>query len=417
MNRVQRWLACTLLGGAAIAGIVGCDTKSSPTAPAVPLSRVVLAPPVDTVQVGGQVQFTATAYDTLGNAVAGVAFQWSSGDSRIFTVTGGGRVTGVEEGTAPLFVQAGGQRDTSWVTVFPDTGWVRQVSGTASELNAVFVQADGRNGVAVGAGGTIVRTTDAGATWSRPPSGTAFNLNGVWFSTTTEGWAVGNSGTVLHTSDGGQSWTRAANVGVGDVLFDVQFAGPDSGWVVGGSGLVLRTVDGGGSWQATRLPTIFALHGVAFSGPLEGWAVGVGGVIAGTHDGGDTWFITPGLTAQTLESVWRRGPDEAWAVGAQGVAPRTIVTPDSVAWELRNAGASRQLQDVHYPTDLIGYAVGFDAAIGGMVLRTDDGGVTWQAQASRTQSRLNDVFFVDALRGWAVGQGGTIIHTARGGRQ
>jgi len=67
-------------------------------------------------------------------------------------------------------------------------------------------------------------------------------------------------------------------------------------------------------------------------------------------------------------------------------------------------------------SDLIGYAVGFDAALGGMVLRTDDAGLTWQAQSSRTQSRLNDVFFVDALRGWAVGQAGTIIHTSRGGR-
>jgi photosystem II stability/assembly factor-like uncharacterized protein len=417
MNRVQRWLACTLLGGVAMAGIEGCDTKSSPTAPAVPLSRVVLSPAVDTLQVGAQAQFTATAYDTLGNVVTGVGFQWSSGDSRIFTVSGGGRVTGVGEGSAPLFVQSGGQRDTSWVTVFTDIGWVRQASGTSSELNAVFFQADGRTGVAVGAGGTIVRTTDAGATWSRPPSGTTFNLNGLWFSTASEGWAVGSNGTVVHTSDGGQSWARVTNVGVGDVLFDVQFAGSDSGWVVGGSGLVLRTVDGGASWEATRLPTSFGLHGVAFSGPRDGWAVGAGGVIAGTHDGGATWFITPGLTSQTLESVWRRGPAVAWSVGSQGVAPRTIVTPDSVAWELRNAGSSRQLQDVHYPTDLIGYAVGFDASLGGMVLRTDDAGLSWQAQAARTSSRLNDVFFVDALRGWAVGEAGTIIHTARGGRQ
>jgi photosystem II stability/assembly factor-like uncharacterized protein len=396
---------------------IGCGSESPTAPPSVPLSRVVLSPVVDTLQVGVSAQFTATAYDTLGNQVAGVGFQWSSGNTQIFTVTGGGKATGVGEGTAPLFVQAGGQRDTSWVTVFPDTGWVRQTSGTTSELNAVFFQPDGRSGVAVGAGGTVVRTTDAGATWTRPLSGTAFTLNGLWFSTASEGWAVGSGGTVLHTSNGGQSWVRLLNVGVGDVLYDVQFATPDTGWVVGGSGLVLRTFDGGASWQSTRLPTAFALNVVAFSGTQDGWVVGVGGVIGGTHDGGLTWFMTPSLTAQALEGVWRRGPAAAWAVGAQGVAPRTVVTPDSIAWELRNAGSTRQLQDVCYPTDLIGYAVGFDAALGGMVLRTDDGGVSWEAQAARTTSRLNDVFFVDAVRGWAVGQGGVIIHTARGGRQ
>jgi photosystem II stability/assembly factor-like uncharacterized protein len=104
-------------------------------------------------------------------------------------------------------------------------------------------------------------------------------------------------------------------------------------------------------------------------------------------------------------------------VGIQGAVPRTIVTPDSVAWELRNAGANRQLEGVHFPSDLIGYAVGYDASLGGAVFRTDDGGITWVSQASHTQARLNDVFFVDALRGWAVGEAGTIVHTARGGRK
>ena len=417
MNRVQRWLACTLLGGVAMAGIEGCDTKSSPTAPAVPLSRVVLSPAVDTLQVGAQAQFTATAYDTLGNVVTGVGFQWSSGDSRIFTVSGGGRVTGVGEGSAPLFVQSGGQRDTSWVTVFTDIGWVRQASGTSSELNAVFFQADGRTGVAVGAGGTIVRTTDAGATWSRPPSGTTFNLNGLWFSTASEGWAVGSNGTVVHTSDGGQSWARVTNVGVGDVLFDVQFAGSDSGWVVGGSRTRAahrgrrRVLGGHSTADELRTPRRRVL------GPAR--RLGRRGRRRDRRHPRRRRHLVhhPGLTSQTLESVWRRGPAVAWSVGSQGVAPRTIVTPDSVAWELRNAGSSRQLQDVHYPTDLIGYAVGFDASLRGMVLRTDDAGLSWQAQAARTSSRLNDVFFVDALRGWAVGEAGTIIHTARGGRQ
>jgi photosystem II stability/assembly factor-like uncharacterized protein len=237
----------------------------------------------------------------------------------------------------------------------------------------------------------------------------------VWFTSATEGWAVGGNGTILKTVNGGQSWSRLTNVGVGDALMDVCFATPDTGWVVGGSGLILRTFDRGASWQALRLPTAFILTWVSFSGTADGWAVGGGGVIAGTHDRGLTWFIVPSITTQGLEAVWRRSGLAAWAVGGQGVAPRTIVTPDSTAWELRNAGATRQLAGVHFPTDAIGYAVGFDASLGGAVLRSDDGGASWQAQASHTSVRLNDVFFVDELRGWAVGDAGIIIHTARGG--
>jgi photosystem II stability/assembly factor-like uncharacterized protein len=396
--------------------MAGCDTNS-PTAPTIPLSRVVVAPPQDTVQVGATIRFTATAYDTLGAPAPGISFRWTSANPSIFSVNGVGTVLGVGEGTAALFVEAGGRRDTAWVTVFPDTGWFLQPSGTSNELNGVFFQPDGRSGVAVGAAGAIVRTSDAGATWQRPASGTGFTLNGVWFTTPSEGWAVGNSGTVLRTTDGGASWSRLTNVGVGDALNDVWFATRDTGWVVGAAGLVLRTFDRGASWQSFRIPTMFALRGVAFSGTRDGWVVGGGGVIGGTHDRGVTWFVAPALTNLGLEAVWRRGEASAWAVGAGGATPRTVATPDSTAWELRNAGSSRQLEGVHYPTDLIGYAVGSDAFLGGAVLRTDDGGVTWQAQASRTAFRLNDVYFVDELRGWAVGEGGVIVHTARGGRR
>src|SRR6185369_1214840 len=231
-----------LLVGAALA-FGGCD--KAPTAPSIPLSRVEVTPEVDTLRVGATVSFSATAFDTLGNPAPGVGFIWSSGDPGIFTVNGTGRVFGTVDGTAPLIVEAGGRRATAWVTVFPDTGWFQQPSGTTLELNGVFFQPDGRSGVAVGAGGTVVRTTNAGASWERPPSGTAFSLNGVWFTSSLEGWAVGNGGTVLRTTNGGQSWSRMQNVGVGDALFDVWFATPDTGWVVGAAGLVVRTFDRG----------------------------------------------------------------------------------------------------------------------------------------------------------------------------
>jgi photosystem II stability/assembly factor-like uncharacterized protein len=394
---------------------VGCETIPV-TGPLVPISRVEVSPEADTVRVGSSVQFSAVAYDTLGNPTP-APLQWRTGNPDVFTVSSTGRVLGVAEGTAPLFVSSGGQSDTASVTVYPDTGWFEQPSGTTAELRGVFFQPDGQNGWAVGAGGTVVRTSNAGASWVRQASNTGFTLNAVWFTTSTEGWAVGNSGTILRTTSGGTLWTRLGNVGQGDALHDVWFTTPDTGWVVGGGGLVLRTFDRGASWQSVRLPTSFALNSVSFAGTRDGWAVGGGGVIAGTHDRGVTWFLVPSLTTQTLRAVWRRSEAAAFAAGTQGVAPRTVAGGDSTVWELRNAGANRQLEGIHHPTDLIGYVVGFDATLGGAVLRTDDAGLTWEAQASHTQSHLHDVFFVDELHGWAVGDAGTIIHTARGGRR
>ena len=91
----------------------------------------------------------------------------------------------------------------------------------------------------------------------------------------------------------------------------------------------------------------------------------------------------------------------------------TLHTNSEVVSVAGSAGAFNQLYGVHFPTDMTGYAVGFNAV--GTVLRTDDGGVTWQPQVSNAQFRLNGVHFVDAQRGWAVGASGVIIHTGTGG--
>ena len=50
-----------------------------------------------------------------------------------------------------------------------------------------------------------------------------------------------------------------------------------------------------------------------------------------------------------------------------------------------------------------------------MILQTRDGGLTWHPQY-RGAHRLNDVCFIDAKVGWAVGDYGTILKTTDGGK-
>ncbi len=61
--------------------------------------------------------------------------------------------------------------------------------------------------------------------------------------------------------------------------------------------------------------------------------------------------------------------------------------------------------------NLLGWAVGF----GGTIVHTSDGGANWVGQASGTGNTLRGVDFVDALNGWVVGEGGVIVHTSDGG--
>ncbi|HET7224076.1 MAG TPA: YCF48-related protein [Candidatus Eisenbacteria bacterium] len=319
-------------------------------------------------------------------------------------------LSGCDKGGTTILVPPGGG-----VPPADDFDWVRQIPPASNPLYGVYF-VDSLRGWVVGSAGLILSTRDAGATWHRM-NPTTFDLRSVWFTSPADGWAVGAAGTVLATSDSGATWTRVS-VTAGEPLNDVWFADASHGIIAGGSGygVVLWTTDGGATWNRVTPPT-GPLRSVTFPDLLDAYAVGDAGVIAGSHDGGKSWFkILPAITAQNLRAVWGRSSVSNWAVGAAGTIAETAFGTDSVTWSLgTSAGASVQLEGVSFPAPTIGYAAGFNGS--GVILRTDDAGTTWTPQPAASTSRLNAVFFADSLHGWAVGDNGTIRHTAHGGHE
>jgi len=399
---------------ALVLAAAGCARSTvAPPPPLPPLSRIELVPVSDSLAVDDSKAFTATAYDTLDAEVPGARLDWATTNPAVITVSQTGVVTARGEGVASVIASGGGQADTATVFVFTQDGWYTQTSNTARNLYGVFFLPDGRTGFAVGALGTIVRTVDAGATWTTVTSGTTNDLQSVWFTSASTGWIAGDGGVVLRTSNGGANWNRDLTVGASEDLMCVRFADPDHGWFVGSSGVVVRTSNGGATWTRTH-PTATQLNGVAFPDTLNGWAVGVNGTILGTHDGGRSWYVVqPSVTGLTLEAVWRNSNTLAWGVGAAGARVSTAATADSLAWSAGSFGAANDMRGLVFVDDATGYAVGSNG--GGVVFKTLNGGGTWNPQLSNSAQPLNDVFFVDGLRGWAVGNAGRIVHTSRGG--
>ena len=392
----------------------GCNCGTKTVAPPLPpLSAVQITPPLDTVVVGGQSQFTAVALDTNGAVVNGAAIGWITTDPNVATVNSSGLVTGVGEGVTEVIAAAGGQSDTATVAVYFQPGWYAQPSSTTNSLWGVFFLKNGREGWAVGDAGTIVHTTDAGASWAAQVSSTSFSLRAVWFTSDKDGYAAGFGGTVMRTTNAGQSWSRITTLAASENFNDICFADSSRGWAVGANGIIASTDDGGATWTKAY-PTSNELQGVSFSDTANGWAVGQGGVIVGTRNGGRAWYVVqPAVTASALYTVWRRSDTEAWAGGAGGVNPVTVATPDSLQWTLGTFGALNTVHGIVIGSSLIGYAVGTNGP--GLILKTVDGAVSWFPQISNSAQALNDVWFVDPLRGWAVGTGGRIVHTAKGG--
>ncbi|MGI5861915.1 MAG: WD40/YVTN/BNR-like repeat-containing protein [Myxococcales bacterium] len=103
-----------------------------------------------------------------------------------------------------------------------------------------------RVAIAVGDGGTIVRSTDDGATWSSVSSGTTVNLRSVAYVGNDTWYAVGGP-ELLKSTDNGQTWRKLYT---GLTTTELQYVrgdkvNPDVVWLAGANGTLLYSATGG----------------------------------------------------------------------------------------------------------------------------------------------------------------------------
>jgi photosystem II stability/assembly factor-like uncharacterized protein len=66
--------------------------------------------------------------------------------------------------------------------------------------------------------------------------------------------------------------------------------------------------------------------------------------------------------------------------------------------------------------DFVSITRGWVAGYAGRIQRTDDGGLSWKVQRIEHKNEIiNSIFFLDDERGWAVGSGGLLLSTNNGG--
>ena len=192
--------------------------------------------------------------------------------------------------------------------------WTEQTSPTTNALYSVSV-VDNNVAWIGGASGTVLRTTDGGATWTNVGGGAigtgpVYNIFGIDAQNAL--CTASPAATYIYrTTDGGSTWTQVYTnaSGFGDAIwmFDAN-NGIFYGDPVGGNWELYSTSDGGATWNA--------LPALAQNGTEAGWnnAMFVSGsnVYFGTNnttlyyssDGGNSW--TPQTTTGQLNtySVW-----------------------------------------------------------------------------------------------------------------
>ena len=283
----------------------------------------------------------------------------------------------------------------------------------------------------------------ASSPWVIQVSPTTERLRGVSASSDTVAWASGNKGTVVRTVDGGATWSRVA-VPAADALDfrDIEAFGADTAYVLaigpGDKSRIYKTEDGGKTWalQFTNPDPRAFYDAIAFWDAKTGLAIGdpVDGrfTIIRTVDGGRTWTPVPaanipealpgdGAFAASGTCLVVQGSRHAWFGTGGGARARVFRSTDQgLTWAVADTpimagNASSGVFSLAFSDPDHGIAVGGDYRLeresGDNLAITSDGGRTWAfAGATRLRSFRSAVAYVPGSKGQrliAVGPGGT----------
>lgn len=296
------------------------------------------------------------------------------------------------------------------------SGWTwGNPAPTGSTISAI--DAAGARGYAAGAFGTLIRTDDAGATWSGLPTGLLTPLTELQVISR-DAFVVGGGCAARRSVDGGATFTRLyfSSPRCRQPLEGLAFTDPDTGYLALRDGTVVGTADGGATWSATTaIPGTRAAGGsarptdLAFLTPRTGVAATTQGRIYRTADGGGSWTLVRDA-GRSVNDVTFLDASTGFAVGDGGLF---LVTADGGAtWSPQATGApGDDLTTVRAASPTAAIAT---TARGDALLRTADGGATFTRVTPMTQAAAA-LAYASPSRVITAGADGAMAASADGG--
>lgn len=288
--------------------------------------------------------------------------------------------------------------------------WRESSSATFTDLARVTPAGTG----VLASGGCVARrTTDAGATVTRVPvaggeTTCPATVATTAFSDADHGFIVMSDGAVLSTSDGGRTLSRRTPINtLGQVPRDAAITG--TGVVVAVGNTIWRSTDGGASWSVasssgSRFQAFWMVN------PLVGYVVGTLGGFWKTVDGGASW-TDPRIGAAPLWDYTDIScADENTCLMATGTTGLVRTQTGGAAFDAAVNPTDRALYSVAFASATRAVAVG----AGGETVLSDDSGRTWRSVSGRIAGTLSGIASAPGvIAGW--GLSGLVVRSADGG--
>ena len=262
-----------------------------------------------------------------------------------------------------------------------------QGSGTLYSVS--FINPD--TGYISGSNHLLLYTNDGGEHWMSRPANIISTVWSLHATTQNTVWAVGvldeclggpgawfSCGEIIKSVNAGSSWTRES-WGMVNTLFSVWFPSPDTGYVVGDYSICKAY--NGGVWNANWIDTSTIFNSVHSPHAGTAYAVSLDGVVVKTSNSGTSWdIIQTGLPPHTLGAVWFTSDSTGYIGGTSGSMMKT--TDGGQTWTLLNTGTNQFILSIAFSSPGTGIAVGSNKTI----LKTINAGITWNDVITGTRN-------------------------------
>ncbi|MBK8982947.1 MAG: hypothetical protein IPM38_11635 [Ignavibacteria bacterium] len=288
---------------------------------------------------------------------------------------------------------------------YSQNGWFWQnPKPQGNSLNSViFVNA--QTCIAAGYWGTILRSTDAGESWSIYNSNFTNVINSVAYTNENNIFAVGSEGFVIKSANAGLDWDRLS-IGTIEDLSSVYFYDSNTGYITGSNGKLFKTTDAGNNWSEQNSGTTIKLNTAYFINSQNGF-IGGNDILLRTTNGGINW--TAMNLSTYINSMSFINDNTGFIVGGSSNGYKSIrrTSNGGNTWINVFAPGTWPFNDIFFTNSSTGYIAGNENAF----LKTTNSGVNWfiDNTISSPGFAFKSVFFQNNGTGLLVGSYGTIF--------
>lgn len=268
-----------------------------------------------------------------------------------------------------------------------NNAFVNQLTYSQNVITYFFSPISNQKVVSLSHGTNIQLSTDQGVTWSESVvADTCFKS--LSFASQTHWYGTNNYG-VYKSTNSGENWNLSHSTPSG-TYNDVKMLDSLNGWFASHSSLC-KTTNGGSSWNYVQVG--FSIN-LRFYFPLnmnQIWAVSGNNNLRYSSNGGQTFTLLS--TTCSLSSFYFLNDQLGWGVGFGGLVQKT--TNGGQTWTNVSIGATGDLQSIKFIDANRGWILGQNK-----LYRTTNGGLTWQVFDGNFDDYYSDFNFKPNGEGW-----------------